>query len=145
MTTKQFDPAIPRRMYWGNHLKNPQVCPECSQPLTAERHTYVIAAQEKGQINSFAAINEGGHFCATCPVVVLDNAVFNQITQESPDISRFQVMGLIDEAKTTDDDIAIVEFLANKPTPKMGDKVGRNDPCPCRSGKKYKKCCLPSS
>ncbi|MGA2644959.1 MAG: SEC-C metal-binding domain-containing protein [Candidatus Sulfotelmatobacter sp.] len=20
-------------------------------------------------------------------------------------------------------------------------KVGRNDPCPCRSGKKYKKCC----
>ncbi|MBU1119137.1 preprotein translocase subunit SecA [Patescibacteria group bacterium] len=24
---------------------------------------------------------------------------------------------------------------------KKGDKVGRNDPCPCGSGKKYKKCC----
>jgi preprotein translocase subunit SecA len=24
-----------------------------------------------------------------------------------------------------------------------GGKVGRNDPCPCGSGKKYKKCCLP--
>jgi uncharacterized protein YecA (UPF0149 family) len=23
-----------------------------------------------------------------------------------------------------------------------GTKVGRNDPCPCGSGKKYKKCCL---
>jgi uncharacterized protein YecA (UPF0149 family) len=23
-----------------------------------------------------------------------------------------------------------------------GDKVGRNDSCPCGSGKKYKKCCL---
>ena len=23
-----------------------------------------------------------------------------------------------------------------------GQKIGRNDPCPCRSGKKYKKCCL---
>jgi uncharacterized protein len=23
-----------------------------------------------------------------------------------------------------------------------GNKVGRNDPCPCGSGKKYKKCCL---
>jgi preprotein translocase subunit SecA len=23
-----------------------------------------------------------------------------------------------------------------------GHKVGRNDPCPCGSGKKYKKCCL---
>ena len=24
-----------------------------------------------------------------------------------------------------------------------GKKVGRNDPCPCGSGKKYKRCCLP--
>ena len=24
---------------------------------------------------------------------------------------------------------------------KKGEKVGRNDPCPCGSGKKYKKCC----
>jgi uncharacterized protein YecA (UPF0149 family) len=22
-----------------------------------------------------------------------------------------------------------------------GEKAGRNDPCPCGSGKKYKKCC----
>ncbi len=24
---------------------------------------------------------------------------------------------------------------------RSGEKVGRNDPCPCGSGKKYKKCC----
>ena len=24
----------------------------------------------------------------------------------------------------------------------MGKKIGRNDPCPCGSGKKYKKCCM---
>ena len=24
----------------------------------------------------------------------------------------------------------------------MSQEVGRNDPCPCGSGKKYKKCCL---
>jgi len=23
-----------------------------------------------------------------------------------------------------------------------GGKTGRNDPCPCGSGRKYKKCCL---
>lgn len=28
-----------------------------------------------------------------------------------------------------------------KKTVKKGTKVGRNDPCPCGSGKKYKKCC----
>jgi uncharacterized protein len=31
--------------------------------------------------------------------------------------------------------------LENKPIPKT-PKVGRNDPCPCGSGLKYKKCCL---
>ena len=25
---------------------------------------------------------------------------------------------------------------------RKGEKIGRNDPCPCESGKKYKKCCL---
>lgn len=24
----------------------------------------------------------------------------------------------------------------------MSEKIGRNDPCPCGSGKKYKKCCI---
>ncbi len=32
------------------------------------------------------------------------------------------------------------EFRASKMFIK-GDTVGRNDPCPCGSGKKYKKCC----
>ena len=32
------------------------------------------------------------------------------------------------------------ETLTNKPIRKA-PKVGRNDPCPCGSGKKYKKCC----
>jgi len=33
------------------------------------------------------------------------------------------------------------EEQANKPTIREEDKVGRNDSCPCGSGKKYKKCC----
>lgn len=31
----------------------------------------------------------------------------------------------------------------NQKTIKKSNKVGRNDPCPCGSGKKYKKCCYP--
>jgi uncharacterized protein len=34
------------------------------------------------------------------------------------------------------------EFLAaHTPHVRKGAKVGRNDPCPCGSGRKYKKCC----
>lgn len=32
-------------------------------------------------------------------------------------------------------------YEPNKPQPIKSDKVGRNDPCPCGSGKKFKKCC----
>jgi len=31
---------------------------------------------------------------------------------------------------------------SREPRTASGQKVGRNDPCPCGSGKKYKKCCL---
>ncbi|MFI8688046.1 SEC-C metal-binding domain-containing protein [Rossellomorea sp. NPDC077527] len=38
---------------------------------------------------------------------------------------------------------SLVEQPLLVPQPvQTGDKVGRNDPCPCGSGKKYKKCCL---
>jgi SEC-C motif-containing protein len=31
--------------------------------------------------------------------------------------------------------------VGHAPVVRSGPKVGRNDPCPCGSGKKYKKCC----
>lgn len=33
-------------------------------------------------------------------------------------------------------------YLLPPPTVRNEAKVGRNEPCPCGSGKKYKKCCL---
>jgi SWIM/SEC-C metal-binding protein len=40
------------------------------------------------------------------------------------------------------EDITDLERLLNPPKPKITEKkVGRNEPCPCGSGNKYKKCC----
>jgi SEC-C motif domain protein len=33
------------------------------------------------------------------------------------------------------------QHVAHAPIVRGGPKIGRNDPCPCGSGKKYKKCC----
>ena len=33
------------------------------------------------------------------------------------------------------------ESKVKKASPKRVNKIGRNDPCPCGSGKKYKQCC----
>jgi preprotein translocase subunit SecA len=39
---------------------------------------------------------------------------------------------------------ALAQAVRSKPQPQQGgqhlEKVGRNDPCPCGSGKKFKKC-----
>ena len=40
------------------------------------------------------------------------------------------------------EDVSDVERLLDPPEPvEVGSTVGRNDPCPCESGRKYKKCC----
>ncbi|MFO7740057.1 MAG: SEC-C metal-binding domain-containing protein [Desulfatiglandaceae bacterium] len=40
------------------------------------------------------------------------------------------------------EDITALETLLNSPKPvKVEKKIGRNEPCPCGSGLKYKKCC----
>lgn len=39
------------------------------------------------------------------------------------------------------DTLGIIEDNENKPIIDTTQKIGRNDPCPCGSGKKYKKCC----
>ena len=36
---------------------------------------------------------------------------------------------------------APTEYVPPKPFIRDQPKIGRNDPCPCGSGKKYKKCC----
>lgn len=41
-----------------------------------------------------------------------------------------------------DEDISDLEILLNPQKTRIsGKRVGRNEPCPCGSGQKYKKCC----
>ena len=42
----------------------------------------------------------------------------------------------VDERKSLTKEFNRSKIVVNE------DKIGRNDPCPCGSGKKYKKCCL---
>jgi SWIM/SEC-C metal-binding protein len=44
--------------------------------------------------------------------------------------------------KSKPEDVTDLETLLNTPeTVRVDKKTGRNEPCPCGSGKKYKKCC----
>jgi SWIM/SEC-C metal-binding protein len=55
--------------------------------------------------------------------------------------NNWQVIVGIESDK--DEDITDVERLLNPPKPMTNSvTIGRNDSCPCGSGKKYKNCCL---
>ena len=56
--------------------------------------------------------------------------------QETAKITNaaLQAINSVDNGKT-------IEAKENKTVVNEGPKVGRNDPCPCGSGKKYKNCC----
>ena len=61
---------------------------------------------------------------------------------ERKETSRVTGAGLEDTAiNLVDGNISEKEGGMNKTIVNEGPKVGRNDPCPCGSGKKYKNCC----
>ena len=65
--------------------------------------------------------------------------------KRNPRLSVFQENGWkykIELNRDKDEDITDLEILLNWPKPQKAEKkVLRNEPCPCGSGKKYKKCC----
>ena len=114
--------------------------------------SYTIVNQATGTITSLPAVGkterQGGvlYQVSGAPVVLLYGSVpdyrdmseglsggdvreFNDAPAEAPRASLAPPPG-----SDYDDDVTM-------PVHRDAPKVGRNDPCPCGSGKKYKKCC----
>jgi len=53
--------------------------------------------------------------------------------------TSFKAVGITEE--DIRDLLAEIQSSKGEPVRREGQKVGRNDPCPCGSGKKYKRCC----
>ena len=76
----------------------------------------------------------GGPADETGMVEFLASFTVKGVRQEHHERSQFQKVGgawYFSEGKT----------LPPRPVMRSGPKAGRNDPCPCGSGKKFKKCC----
>ena len=63
----------------------------------------------------------------------------NIITQEQQEAMEREAQQRMAAARQTHGDQS--DDAVKKQPVKNGEKVGRNDPCPCGSGKKYKNCC----
>jgi hypothetical protein len=99
----------------------------------------------------------GSHFCEHCPVVVFDSDKIEQGARQGirgDKNLRYVIEGIVNfnaipeekrhlEVGIEGNPVPLVNFLPdlNKKNIAIEKKVGRNEPCPCGSGKKYKKCC----
>ncbi|MBI5071448.1 preprotein translocase subunit SecA [Candidatus Falkowbacteria bacterium] len=61
-------------------------------------------------------------------------------TKTAPSLLQRQGVKLSAPAKEGDNRNQAAD-IKSKPRTAEGEKIGRNDPCPCGSGQKYKKCC----
>ena len=88
------------------------------------------------------------------PVVVFRQESYDMFNQMTANIRDSAVRMILNLRIRTDDDIKREQVAKITGTSGAGDgsekgktvrnknkKVGPNDPCPCGSGKKYKKCC----
>ena len=64
--------------------------------------------------------------------------LFRSITGESLDNSAINSMNAVGESNIPNSASSTEKA---QPIVNDGPKVGRNEPCPCGSGKKYKNCC----
>ncbi|MGV8988963.1 MAG: UPF0149 family protein [Cypionkella sp.] len=67
----------------------------------------------------------------------------SKVVKQAPDLIPDMVEDLNHFAKSLAPSLPLgFPLAANLPSaPVVGPRVGRNDPCPCGSGKKFKKCC----
>ena len=90
-----------------------------------------------------------GEGCLSIPGKVFNTIRSNQITIEDDVLGRFVLDESTDGLLTAVFQHEVDHFEGitirdrqRKPIVRTGPKVGRNDPCPCGSGKKFKKCCV---
>jgi uncharacterized protein len=84
-----------------------------------------IVAQSFGVMMNLADVAHGNS--------ELSQEAIDRLTLEAPDLIPAFV-GILHEWR--------LENYSAPIAPPPSEKTGRNDPCPCGSGKKYKKCCL---
>lgn len=65
------------------------------------------------------------------------------IEQSDPELGELLTEVVNHNSKVTKKDRIVVDFINEivYPVSIKSNKVGRNDPCPCGSNLKYKKCC----
>ena len=136
-----------------SHEFSLEYCPECKGPLIAKGCSILLAVASDKEEGEFLTNLTGSHFCERCPVVVFDSSKVVQAAMRAirdDTIHAYAIVGIVDldavpeekkylELGTDENPLPLIHFLPELPG--ITGKISLNDPCPCGSGKKYKRCC----
>lgn len=93
----------------------------------------------------FLADEEMTQFVAALPRQILGSPQALSLAKNLIELKRVDSARILLEARLksfpADNRCAAMLAGLNKPAAKPGDNIGRNDPCPCGSGKRFKHCC----
>lgn len=138
-------------------------CPDCDELLVAEKSTIMLYGKSDVDEGQFMSNLSGSHFCHNCPVVVFEQETIEKAISaglRTNNLLKYGIVGLVDleavpeekahlELGIDENPIPLIRFLNDEDRisrpqipHRRESKVGRNAPCPCGSGKKYKKCCM---
>jgi hypothetical protein len=151
-----FNLSKPRRKYYSEDC-GLDSCPECGFQLIEDNCTILIAAKSDTDEGEFISNLSGSHFCKSCPVVVFDSDKVDKAAKlgiRGAKNLRYLIAGIVDlnaipiekrqlELGAENNPLPLVHFLPDfyNKTVVNANKINRNDPCLCGSGKKFKKCC----
>ena len=160
-----FDRTIRREMFYSEEYGS-DFCPKCKSPLYVSECEMLLGVMSSSVEGDFQVDIAESFYCTECPTIVFDRELIEDLAKEAgnqEDLIVYVPFGILDmedipvemrhEIEFTDDNpMPLVEFLPNNNTKprqvgqqlvpiRRGKKIGRNESCPCGSGRKYKKCC----
>lgn len=134
-----------RKQYFNDEYNGTE-CPECGGLLIPEENSVLLSIKSSFGQEQFMTNVPEGTFCKDCPVVVFDRESVEEAARfavRGKKNVQYTVMGIVDLEATEKQRLKTrTNFSSPGGNPIVAEKkTGRNEPCPCSSGKKYKKCC----
>lgn len=111
-----------------------------------DKYYYLLNSRIVKTVDPFLFQNEG---CLSLPGVYKTTRRFRHIVVEDDNYGKVVFDDQMDhplvvvavQQEIDHMDGLLITDRMQKPHTRDGAKIGRNDPCPCGSGKKFKKCC----
>ena len=143
--------AIPDKFLWGGSIsaaqceggwdeggKSPVQVDFGDPGSTTDRRWihYLNADGTRGKMRQFDHLPKGAKY------QLFDDMTYTIDRETTIYLLRAEIRQNIERKQVAKGEAVEDKTKEKKQTPKKSKKVGRNDPCPCGSGKKYKNCCL---